>query len=164
MTDNNNNDTTQVTTDTDTDTNNTDSTVGKTDGVGVGAGAPSQEVAVPAPRLSRNEMRSRIFSAKPKTETVKDFFNCELELRQPSLEIALQNRDASEEDRVYVMLLDYAFVPGTNEKVFEEGDVDAMRKLPFGSEFQDLIDKVNLLLGIDPSKVEASIKEEEKSA
>lgn len=114
--------------------------------------------------LSRDEIRSRIFGAKPKSEIIEDFFGTTLELRQPTLQVALENRNTSEQDRVYLMLVDYSFVPGTNDKVFEEEDIDNLRTLPFGAEFQSLIGKVNSLLGIDPAEVAADIQEAKKDA
>ena len=124
----------------------------------------TKKTATKEKALTRDEIRSKIFGAKPKTETVEDFFGVTIELRQPSLEVALNQKDASEEDRVYLMLSDYTYVPGTNEKVFEREDVDNMRGLPFGGEFQRLMDKVNKLLGIDPKAVEDGVRGAEKSA
>ena len=62
------------------------------------------------------------------------------------------------------MLTDYAYVPGTNEKVFEVEDIDSLKNLPFGAEFTRLMDKVNALLGIKAEEVEKTIKDAEKSA
>lgn len=113
---------------------------------------------------TRDEVRSKIFGAKPKSETIEDFFGTTLELRQPTLQVALENRDTNEQDRVYLMLVDYSFIPGTDEKVFEQEDIDQLRTLPFGPEFQRLIGKVNSLLGIDPAEIAADIKEAGKEA
>ena len=116
------------------------------------------------PTLSRDEMRAKIFGAKPKSEMVYDFFGTTLELRQPTLAVALAQRNNEEEDRLYLMLTDYAFVPGTDEKVFESGDIDSLRTLPFGPEFTSLMGQVNKLLGINPEGVEKAIEAAEKSA
>lgn len=122
------------------------------------------EVTTPKAKLSRDEMRAKIFGAKPKSVIVEDFFGVDLELRQPSLEVALNQRDTTDKDRVYFMLTQYAYVPNTNEKLFDPEDVDSMRELPFGPEFTSLMDKVNSLLGVKPEEVEAAVKAEEKSA
>ena len=53
----------------------------------------------PAPTLSRDEMRAKIFGAKPKSEEVKDFFGTTLELRQPTLAVALSQRNNEEDDK-----------------------------------------------------------------
>lgn len=114
--------------------------------------------------FSRKEMRDKIFGAKPKSEIVEDFFGVPLELRQPTLEVALSQRDSSEENKLYFMLTEYAYVPGTPERVFGREDIENLKQLPFGPEFSQLMDKVNKLLGVDPAQVEAAIKDAEKSS
>lgn len=112
---------------------------------------------------TRDEIRAKIFSAKPKFELVEDFYGTDIELRQPDLETALQARNAEENEHVFTMLLDYAYVPGTNEKVFEEADVEAIRALPFGPEMANLLGKVNKLLGIDGEAIAEMLKDATKS-
>jgi len=114
--------------------------------------------------LTRDEIRAKIFSAKPKSEYVEDFFGVTIELRQPTLRVALEQRNTTEEDRLYFMLTDYAFVPGTDEKLFDREDIDLMRGMPFGAEFNRLMESINALLGIKPEEVEKSIESAEKSA
>ena len=112
---------------------------------------------------TRDEIRSKIFSAKPKSVIVDDFFGTTIELRQPGLQQALQVRETDQAEQVYTMLLDYTYVPDTDEKVFTSEDVDSLRTLPFGGEMTKLISKVTELLGTDPAQVEAAIKNAEKS-
>lgn len=122
-------------------------------------------VAESAPKkLTRDEMRAQIFGSKPKSVVVDDFYGTSVELRQPTLQVALQQRNAPEDERVFFMLTDYAFVPETDEKLFEPEDVDALRSLPFGNDFTRLMDSINSLLGIKPQEVEAAIADAEKSA
>ena len=137
-----------------------------TAGVGAGGGAADTGIAVAeaAPAMTRDAMRAKIFSAKPKTETVEDFYGATLELRQPSLAVALEARNQEENEHVFTMLLDYAFVPGTDEKVFESTDVEMIRALPFGPSMTDLLAKVNKLLGIDGAAIEEMLKDATKSA
>lgn len=116
-----------------------------------------------AQTLSRDEMRAKIFASKPATEIVEDFYGVRLELRQPSLAVALEARNQGENEAVFNMLLNYSFVPGTNEKVFEPSDVDMIRELPFGSAMTDLMSKVNKLLGIDDATVAELLKDATKS-
>lgn len=113
---------------------------------------------------TRDDLRAKIFGAKPKSAVVEDFFGTKIEIRQPTLNVALQQRGANEQDRVYFMLTDYAYVPGTNEKLFDVEDVDQIKELPFGPEFTGLINEINKLLGINPEDVEKAIKGAEKSA
>jgi hypothetical protein len=112
---------------------------------------------------TRDELRAKIFDSKPKSEVIENFFGVAIEIKQPSLEVALSQRHAGEEDRLYFMLTDYAYVPGTNEKLFDPEDVDGIKGLPFGPEFTRLIEAVNTLLGIKAQEVDDAIKVAEKS-
>ena len=122
------------------------------------------EVNTEVKTLTRDDIRSKIFSARPKSVLLEDFFGTTIELRQPALQQALQFREGETSEQIYNMLLDYAFVPETDEKVFEPADVDSLRTLPFGPEMTNLIMKITELLGTDPAAVEAEIKNAEKSA
>lgn len=114
--------------------------------------------------MNRDELRKRIFGARAKTMLVENFLGgTTIEIRQPSLNVALNMRQGSEKDRVLEMLTNFAFVPGSNEQLFDREDIDAMRELPFGDEFQRLMEAVNSLLGVKPEEVEQAIKDAEKS-
>lgn len=113
--------------------------------------------------LSRDEIRAKIFGAKPKSEIVENFYGATIELRQPDLKTALEARSQQENEHVFTMLLDYAYVPGTDQKVFEEADVEMIRSLPFGPEMTTLMAKVNKLLGIDGAAIEEMLKDATKS-
>ena len=115
-------------------------------------------------QLSRDEMRAKIFAAKPKTELVEDFYGTSIELRQPSIAVALETRNQGEDEAIFTMLLNYAYVPGTEEKIFEREDVEMLRGLPFGPSMTDLMAKVNRLLGIDGAAIEEMLKDATKSA
>lgn len=119
--------------------------------------------AKPKLASARDELRAKIFSAQPKSAPVDDFFGTTIELRQPTLQVALSQRQAADEERVYFMLTEYAYVPGTNQKLFDREDIESLKELPFGPEFTRLIDAVNSLLGIKIAEVEASLQEAEKS-
>lgn len=91
---------------------------------------------------TRDDIRGKIFAAhKLATEEI-EIFGTKVELRQPTLSDILviqQARDDSEDGAVPVssvarILIQYSFVPGTSEKVFEEGDGEAIMQLPFGED------------------------------
>lgn len=90
---------------------------------------------------TRTELRARIFAAENTTrKKIKlTFFNAEIELRQPTAGDILRymENDARSLNLISV-LLDYAYVPGTNEKVFEEGDVETLKQLPFNEDMQQV--------------------------
>ena len=85
----------------------------------------------------RDEIRAKILSQenmRGKSVELK-FFGADIELRQPSLGQIQQYMESGDNKISLIrMLLDYAYVPGTDERVFEAGDVEALSQLPFGED------------------------------
>lgn len=107
----------------------------------------------------RRSIRDQILSTKAETR-ILSLFGTEVELRQPDLrEIMNYN---SQEDRSAAaadMVIRYLYVPGTNVRIFEDSDVDAVLNLPFGPDMQRLQKAVNELTG-----TEAVIQEAQKNS
>lgn len=85
---------------------------------------------------TRNDLRSKILGRKEMKKETVEFFGTHIELRQSSFGDILKAQ--SNEDRQSVVieaLLNQAYVPGTDEKVFEEGDITTLKNLPFGADF-----------------------------
>lgn len=86
---------------------------------------------------ARDKIRAQVFqSRKPKAKVI-EFFDAEIELRQPTLGAILDA--ANEEERraaIIDTLVNYAYVPGTDEKVFEDTDADSFKAMPWGADFQ----------------------------
>ena len=85
-------------------------------------------------------IREAIFNnnrAKCRTKII-DFFGSQIELKQPTIGSILTTRSEAESTQAYVIrcLLDLAFEPGTDKKVFESTDSDSLLSLPFGRDFQ----------------------------
>lgn len=106
--------------------------------------------------VTRDTLRGNIFNnAKPQSKLVT-FFDTEIELRQPSVEeIESMNSENGEQRTSLVdMLIRYAFVPGTNDKMFESGDRETLRSMPFGGDMSGVTRAVSELSGIDISGAE----------
>lgn len=85
---------------------------------------------------SRNDIRAKIFAKREIKKKVIQFFGSEIELRQPTLGDIINARE--NEDRqaaVIETLVKYAYVPGTDERVFEDADAEAFANMPFGADF-----------------------------
>jgi len=99
----------------------------------------------------RNDLRKYLLASKPfKTEKVT-LFGQEIELRQPSVRDAFalaQEKDENSQLLVDI-LIKYAYVPGTDERVFEEGDREAILQWPVGDWVKELTDKFISLSGVD---------------
>lgn len=85
---------------------------------------------------TRDELRAKVLATKlPKTKLVT-FFGAEIELRQPKLrDILKAQENPDRQASVIQTLVQYAYVPGTDERLFEETDEEALKEQPFGEDF-----------------------------
>jgi len=114
----------------------------------------------------RNKIRAAVSSAKPRSVIVS-FNGVEIEMRQPSLGEVMDGQQTISEDRkegVARMMIRFAYVPGTEEKVFEEGDVDMLIGLPFGDDMQRMNEAINNLTGVEVTDATKSGTPEESPA
>lgn len=123
----------------------------------------TENQVTPKVALTRDEIRAKILGSKAKSKTI-EFFGAEIELRQPTLGVILEHRKAEGDiDALQMMLISYAYVPGTSDLVFDEADVDALMELPFGKDMNVLTTTVGELMGQDVKAVEAAITDATKS-
>ena len=113
-------------------------------------------------KLNREDTRAAIFgSIQFKNKKIK-IFGVDVEVRQPSIgELSAMNvLDPEKPDRnaLIELMIQYSYVPGTDEKVFEESDREYMLGFPmddWAGKFQETWMK---LAGID---AEESLKNSE---
>jgi len=110
---------------------------------------PTQAKKAPAP--TRDEIRAKLLGKTPLAESkLITLFGMELELRQPTLEAILRARDVGDDaTRAVDMIIEYAFVPGTDEHVFENSDREMMLRWPFGKDLTSLNEAIADLTGVD---------------
>jgi hypothetical protein len=113
--------------------------------------------------LTRDEIRAKVFGAKPLRKLVPDFFGADVEIVQPSLGVILETRQEGESGQISKMLIDYTFVPNTQEKVFEPADAEAIMGIPFGKDMKLFTDTMNEILGVSAKDIEGAIKDATKS-
>lgn len=101
--------------------------------------------------MTRDELRAALVGKKHAPERAKvTLFGCKVELQQPTLASILGARDnVSEKDRTTDVFIKYAYVPGTNELVFEEGDREVILNWPFTNELLDVQKAIMKLTGVD---------------
>lgn len=114
-------------------------------------------------KTNRDEIRKAIFTAKPEKRIIS-FFGNDIELRQPNLGDAMAARTEDVREAGIQMLLNFAYVPGTEEKVFEEADEDGIRRLPMCKDLTNLFNVCAELLGADTEGLNRQIDEAAKSA
>ncbi len=113
------------------------------------------EVVAP---LTRDEMRARIMKGvKPKS--VETSFNgVTIELRQPTVGEILDAQEETDRKRAITgMMVRYAYVPDTDERVFEMADLDALMNMPFGDDYIKLNEAINKLTGINVAEEEKNL-------
>lgn len=108
---------------------------------------------------SRDKLRELIFTAaKPQTREI-EFFGQLIELRQPPVgEIENMDRSEGKKSTTVTMLVQYAYVPGTNVKVFDETDLEVLRTMPWGPDFSRATNAIMDLTGIDVDGAEKNSK------
>lgn len=88
---------------------------------------------------ARDALRAKLLATRAVTTRKLTFFGEEIELRQMTLADVMKARDNPDEQlRLTDILIQYAYVPGTDEKVFEEGDTEVLLQQPFGQDFINL--------------------------
>ncbi len=114
---------------------------------------PSKEQTV------RDKIRSQVFSSdKFKREEVTAF-GTKIEIRQATLGRVLELQEKLQKDRkgaIGLAFIEFCYVPGTDERLFDDGDLDLILGLPFGEDFQRVQDVINKLMGVREEDVKAA--------
>lgn len=108
---------------------------------------------------TRDELRGKIFSSERRKSLIVDAFGIQLEVKQPALGDILDLQDmATQKERVTNALINYCYVPGTNEKVFEVADADSILSMPFDANFEAIQNAITSLTGVDIEDVEGNLE------
>jgi hypothetical protein len=84
----------------------------------------------------RDTIRAKIFSARKPASRIVSFFGEDIEIRQPLLgDILDAQANEDRQSAIIQMLVDRAYIPGTDEKLFDDSDADNFKTMPFGAEF-----------------------------
>lgn len=108
--------------------------------------------------LTRDQIREQIFNTKPMVKQIT-FMGVEVDLREPPMDVVLDFQASDAENRkfqVAKMMQNYVYVPGTEDPVFEDGDVEAILKLPFGRDMQLLQNEIMQIMGVQPTASDKS--------
>lgn len=111
---------------------------------------PGNGEAIEAP--TRDSIRTKIFAAENKRFKTKEItiFGANVEIRQPSLGMILKvKEDENREKAVIRLLIDFCFVPGTDERVFNPSDSDTLLAMPFGNDLIEVNNAIEELTNID---------------
>jgi len=106
---------------------------------------------------NRDALRAKIFSEKVKHTVVLLDDGQSVEVRQSTVGQLLESIEKEDlQQRLIQMLIEACYVPGTDERVFDDADFDSLLAMPSGGVYQKLMDAVNEQL------LEGSLKDAEK--
>lgn len=92
---------------------------------------------------TKESIRATIFGLKPLSKVV-NIGSVDIEVRQPSVGDFLAAGSVGDRKAMMMqMLVEYCYVPGTNEKVFEETDVESLASIPAGLAWMDLTQAID---------------------
>lgn len=104
---------------------------------------------------TRDAIRAKVFAYKPLKKVVINIFGADIELRQPTLGSIMDARDAENTNAgVIDTLIQYAYIPGTDEKVFEDTDAEAFKQLPADTWIQTVADALTKLSDVNFTNTE----------
>lgn len=105
-------------------------------------------------RMTRDALRASLMKAENKKAKSKiiDLFGEQVEIRQPTLAQITKLGKASADDKVPAIariMIEYLYVPGTDEKVFDAADGEYLAGLPTGQWLNALNMAIEELSGVD---------------
>ncbi len=106
---------------------------------------------------TRDELRAAIMSSEntKRKRYPLSFFGQEIELIQPSLGNIQKYMDAANSGiKLTDVLIDYAVIPGTDERIFEQADEASLKQLPFNDDLAQLSNLMAQLMGADVKTAE----------
>ena len=111
-----------------------------------------------AENSARDKIRSAVFSGKKfKTKTIK-IFGSKVEIRQPSVgQLMAMEQSDNRQEALISMMVNYCYVPGTNEKVFEKQDKASLLELPVGSWLNDFNEALTEMSGLNVEEAEKNL-------
>ena len=110
--------------------------------------------------LSRDEIRKALVGNTPLAEQ-RDvtIFDIPLVIRQPSLRDIMRARSEDDEaKRMADIIIRYVYIPGGDERAFEEGDAEMIMRWPWGEDLSVLQDAIMDLSGLNIDDAEEELK------
>ena len=112
-------------------------------------------------KVTRDDLRAKLLGQAPKPQIkTMSLFGQEIELRQPTLGAILDAQGIDDDKiRTVTLIIEYAYVPGTDERIFEEADTNVILSWPFGEELVEIQVAIAGLTGVDISAAEEKLKD-----
>ena len=105
---------------------------------------------------TRDELRRKLLSSKERRRELIEIFGEQIEVVQPTLaEVLSVESGPDSKNNIADLMIRYCYVPGTDERVFEDGDKESILEWPMDSWAPVMTAAVERLSGMD---VEAARK------
>lgn len=112
----------------------------------------------PSVPSTRDSIRTKIFAdAKSRFQRkVVDFQGVDIEVRQPSLgQIMGAQENESNTEGTIKLAIEHCYVPGTEEKIFDDADKDSLLALPFDQGMANINQAIADMTGISLTEDDA---------
>lgn len=88
-------------------------------------------------------------------------FGEDLELRNPTFKSIMNARDTENSaERGATMIINYCYVPGTNDLAFEAADLEMILRWPFTPDLMNLNNAIAEMTGINIGEAEEDLKKD----
>lgn len=107
----------------------------------------------------RDSIRSQVFSSDTFKREPVEAFGTEIEIRQTTLGRVLELQEKLAKDRkgaIGLAFIEFCYVPGTDDRLFDDTDLNLILGLPFGEDFQKVQDVINKLMGVSEEDIKAA--------
>lgn len=113
---------------------------------------------------NRDEIRAALFSSKSKKQAKRiiELFGESVEIRQPNIsQITKLGKEAGESKIPPIVraLIEYSYVPGTDDKLFDSADAEQIATMPTGKWLTDFNQALLELTGINVEEAEKNSEE-----
>lgn len=107
----------------------------------------------------KKQLRDKILNTRPNATKTVSLFGNSVELKQPTIgELLALQELANNKERIVAVMLNHCYVPGTNDKIFEPEDGEALLALPFSEDITRVQEAFGDLTDIDLGQVEGNSK------
>lgn len=98
----------------------------------------------------RDEIRKQLFAKKERKTVLLTLWDTEIELRQPTVgEMLDQSQETDQRVMISSFLIRQSYIPGTNEKVFDDADEDGILNWPYGKWVADITEALRELTDLE---------------
>lgn len=114
--------------------------------------------------MNKKAIRDAIFAdenRKPARRAVT-LFGQKVEIKQPTLSQIAKLGQASADSKIppiVRIMIEYIYIPGSEEKVFDPGDAEQLAAMPSGKWLSDLNEAIEKLTGVDVKDAEKNSEE-----